>query len=139
MGRRPLVQMKNNQTQPVLINKEIVEKSLCGVGSLKSIGYLPLRTITEFLKLNVDSLCQQFLQKGMSVRIINERDTCIQSGVFVVFDADMIVACCKRHNIASSMGKARSVEKVIKILFSEWYEPDNKLMPFIRDLYGDIG
>ena len=120
------------------MNREILE-SLDLVGHSKAVGYLPLRTITDFIKTPLKELKESYRRKNLNIRVFSERDTCIKSGAFFVYDKIMMEhAISAFQTTITNLNWSPVPIYIIGRIARNWYDADHPVMPFVRALYGDL-
>lgn len=71
---------------------------LYNVGKSKMLGYLPLRTLTDICKKNIDELKQELTEKGLFVQIFLPEECNIFSGAMYVADLNQLQRFLSTHN-----------------------------------------
>lgn len=71
---------------------------LYNVGKLKMLGYLPLRTLTDICKKNVDELKQELNEKGLFVQIFRPDECNVFSGAMYVADLNQLQNFLSAHD-----------------------------------------
>ena len=120
-------------------HRKAILNSLTEVGSTKSVGYLPLRTITKLLKIPVDEIRENLNSPTVRTMVFQEDQTCISGGALFAFDDRMMRSIIDRHHqVLQEQKWPPDSSDIIGKLAEEWYERDNPVMPFIRELFGDL-
>jgi hypothetical protein len=108
------------------------------IGGAKAVGYLPIYTINDVLKESIVSRVEGLTARGLSVRVFNEGETCIKSGAVFAYEPEMVSRIIDKHQAALlDKSWAPTPAYVINQIAKEWYEENDPIMPFIRDLYND--
>jgi hypothetical protein len=119
-------------------DQQFILKSITNVGKEKALGYLPLNTILNILKLSIDELKTQAEEKQLCWFLYDREDCCVKSGAFFVYEPDKVLDAIKLHkDILQKYHIATNPKDVIINLATNWYEPGHEIMNFIRELYGD--
>lgn len=71
---------------------------LYNVGNSKMLGYLPLRTLTDICKKNLDELKQELNDKGLYVKIFLPDECDIFSGAMYVADLNQLQNFLSSHD-----------------------------------------
>lgn len=71
---------------------------LYNVGKSKMLGYLPLRTLTDICKKNVDELKQELNEKGLFVQIFRPDECNVFSGAMYVADLNQLQNFLSAHD-----------------------------------------
>jgi len=71
--------------------------SLTNVGPTKPVGYLPLRTITMFLRLDVDAVAAEATARGLAAVRFDPAACRISSGALYVYDRVALAALLQFH------------------------------------------
>jgi hypothetical protein len=108
------------------------------VGRTKAVGYLPIYTIDDVLKESVTDRVEALAARGLSVRVFNRGETCIKSGAVFAYDPEMVYGIIDKHRSALMNKKWEMTPAyVMNRIAIEWYEENDPIMPFIRDLFND--
>jgi hypothetical protein len=113
--------------------------SLDQVGAAKSVGYLPLRTITSNLGQDIEQLKSHYEGAGLQVKIFPPEATCIYSGAFFVYDRRQVEQAIEKFKSQIARSEWRSdpdPEYVIDQIAANWFEEDHPIRELISFLYG---
>lgn len=114
--------------------------SLDRVGRDKAIGYLPLNTIVNILRLSIGDVRNRYEGSGLSVAEFGPHQTCINSGAVFVYDASMIEKLIPNFRKQLSAKRWGSdPHRIVAGLARSWFANEDEIMPFIRALYADAG
>jgi hypothetical protein len=123
------------------LDRQVLDRILSlfeDVGRTKAVGYLPIYTINDVLKETIDRRAEALTARGLNVRVFNEGETCIKSGAVFAYDSEMMSRIIDKHRDAlANKDWAPAPDYVVNRISIEWYEQDDPIMPFIRDLYND--
>lgn len=115
-----------------------VLESLTLVGPAKAVGYLPLRTVTQMLGLNVDDIITQATARGLRAISIGPRHCSIKSGALYVFDPVALEAVLRTGSAAlEQINAPTDPEMFVRFIAREWFVPDHPIMPIIRTAFAD--
>jgi len=112
--------------------------SLTLVGPAKAVGYLPLRTVTHVLELNVGDVITQAMARGLRAISIGPNHCCIKSGALYVFDAVALEAVLRVGSAALEQVNAPTdPEMFVRFIARDWFAPHHPIMPIIRAAFAD--
>lgn len=115
-----------------------VIESLTLVGPAKAVGYLPLRTVTQVLGLNVGDVIAQALARGLGAISIGPHHCCIKSGALYVFDSVALEAVLRVGAATLEQVNAPTdPEMFVRFIARDWFVPDHPIMPIIRAAFAD--
>jgi len=115
-----------------------VLESLTLVGPAKAVGYLPLRTVTQVLGLNVGDVITQATARGLRAISIGPHHCCVKSGALYVFDVVALEAILRVGSAALEQVNAPTdPEMFVRFIARDWFVPDHPIMPIIRAAFAD--
>ena len=115
-----------------------VLESLTLVGPAKSVGYLPIQTVTQVLGLNVGDVITQAMARGLKAILIGPHHCCIKSGALYVFDAVALEAVLRVGAVTLEQVSAPAdPEMFVRFVARDWFAPDHPIMPIIRAAFAD--
>ncbi|QGM97939.1 hypothetical protein [Methylocystis parvus] len=113
-------------------------RSLDDVGQGKAVGYLPLATLKNVLRISADKIRESCEARGLNVKIFDEDSSCIKSGAIFVYDTGLVRGIIDRFDQdILARGWSGDVESIIERIAIEWYCENDPAMPFIKALYGE--
>jgi hypothetical protein len=83
-------------------------RSVAQIGPAKPIGYLPLYTIRDILKMEPHALAQDSAAKGLSAALFGPAQCCIKSGALYLFDRQSLELLLLETNSVSESLASRS-------------------------------
>lgn len=115
-----------------------VLESLTLVGPTKAVGYLPLRTVTQVLGLNVGDVITQTMARGLRAIAIGPHHCCIKSGALYVFDAVALEAVLRvESSTLEQVNAPTDPEMFVRFIARDWFVPDHPIMPIVRAAFAD--
>lgn len=113
-------------------------RSLSGVGISKSVGYLPLNTVTSILGIDVEVLTREYQDKGLSVRIFSPDTCCIKSGALYVYESsDLRIILDEDRRLLTANGWDNDPDQFVNQVARFWVEKTNPVYPVIQRAFGD--
>ena len=108
------------------------------VGKTKSVGYLPLYTIRDFLRRDARALARQAADRGLSAMILNADECCIKSGALYFYDASMLSELpAKNFPIVRDAGCPTTPARFVRLVASTWFDANRPIVAEIKTAFGD--
>jgi hypothetical protein len=119
-------------------DKTHILSSLTQVGPAKPIGYLPLYTIRDILRIEPNALACDAEARGLSTAPLGPDQCCIKSGALYVFDRKSLehMMQSSRHILSPSRWPLDPEQFVARIA-REWIDQAHPVVPVIRRAFGD--
>jgi hypothetical protein len=119
------------------IRRDILS-SLDRVGHDKIIGYLPLRTITKVLRLDVEKLMTEVYAKALTAKKFGRKQCCIKSGALYVYDKPRLNRLLQANSsVVLAGGWPCDADAFVGALARDWLDADHPLMPIVREAFAD--
>ena len=72
-------------------------RSLNQVGPAKPVGYLPLNTIKNLVKVEVDQVIASAASRGLASAQFGPEECCIKSGALYIYDRQALTRLLRNH------------------------------------------
>jgi hypothetical protein len=120
--------------------RNAILQSLALVGPTKPIGYLPLYTIRDVLKMEPQSLARDAEARGLSASLFGADLCCIESGALYLFDRQSLwhLLQSSRAILLANHWPLDPLEFVARIA-REWIDPSHPVAPVINRAFGEGG
>jgi hypothetical protein len=113
-------------------------RNLIEVGSTKSIGYLPLCTIRDFLGKDVRILAKEAINRGMSAIIVGPNECCIKSGALYVYNDSMLSNVLTSNlPLLRAAGCPMTPARFVRHIAATWFDANERIIPVIKSAFGD--
>lgn len=101
-------------------------RGLTEVGPTKPIGYLPLHTIRDFVRLSPEALAAEAEARGLATKQFGPDTSCIKSGALYVYDREALRGLLQAHADAVSVaGLPRDPDRFVAHIAAVWYTEDH--------------
>jgi hypothetical protein len=112
--------------------------SLTEVGPSKPIGYLPLYTIEEFVRMTPEALAAAAAARGLSTAQFTPADSCIKSGALYVYHRETLADLLRANaKVACAAGLPLEPDDFIARIAAVWFEKNHPAYPVIAAAFGD--
>jgi hypothetical protein len=109
-----------------------------GLGPLKPVSYLPIRTIESVLGLNVGEYRGMIEQAGFRCLVMPAGESCIASGSVHAYSEFALADVLNAHATAlSEHGWPNSPEAFVRRIAAEWLEDGHPVLPIVQIAFGD--
>lgn len=113
-------------------------RSLTEVGPAKPIGYLPLDTIRNFVKLSPDAIANEARTRGLVTVQFGPDACCIKSGAFYVYDREALGRLLQAQaGLVAVAGLPREPDRFVAHIAAVWYAEDNPACRIIGAAFGE--
>lgn len=115
-----------------------IMRSLSDVGPNKPIGYLPLYTIRNFLKLNPKSVASDATARGLVAIRFGAKDCAIKSGALYVYDeAALRNLLLGRQETLLNLGVPINPGAFVAFIAANWLDQDHPARSVIAEAFGE--
>ena len=129
---------RGSKTRGLSPDQKAILSSLTGVGPSKPIGYLPLYTVRDFLKIDPQALVESVVMEGLSATLFEASDCCIKSGALYVYDSHALQQVLNAsRSVLSQHGWPIDSEGFVARVAGEWIEEPTALLDVIDRAFGD--
>lgn len=113
-------------------------RDLAGVGPSKPMGYLPLRTIRNFVRLSPKAVAADAAARGLASAQFGTRQCRISSGALYVYDRAALAGLLRAHaEVLDAAGVPRDPDGFVAHVAAVWYAPGHPLHAVIGLAFGD--
>ena len=113
-------------------------RSLTEVGSTKLVGYLPLYTIRDFVKLPPETIAADATARGLVAAQFGPDTCCIKSGALYVYDREALAKFLQAQaDAVSDAGLPPDPDRFIAHIAAVWYAEDHPAHPIITKAFGE--
>ena len=124
------------------VRDQVLQKLLydhLGVGSVKPISYLPIRTIEKHLGLSVDAYVRMAQESGKSAVVTAAEQSSILSGTVHLFDrASLQRILDKNEDALRTANSPVDAAGFVGAIARDWLPMDHPLIDVIREAFGDL-
>ncbi len=118
--------------------RKMLMRSLTEVGPAKPVGYLPLRTIKDFVKLSPDTIAADAAKHGLAMAQFDPKTCCIKSGALYVYDRESLAKLLQAQADAVSVaGVPHDPDRFVAHIAAVWYAEDHPAYPIIAKAFGE--
>jgi hypothetical protein len=115
-------------------------RNLTVVGSTKLVGYLPLYTIRDFVKLPPETIAADAIARGLVAAQFGPDTCCIKSGALYVYDREALAKFLQTQADAVSVaGLPNDPDCFVARIAAVWYAEDHPACWIIPRAFGDSG
>jgi hypothetical protein len=112
--------------------------NLTGVGSTKPVGYLPLHTIKNFVKLSPETIAADATARGLMAAPFGPDTCCIKSGALYVYDREALARLLQLQADAVSVaGLPHDPDRFVAHIAAVWYAEDHPAYRIIAKAFGE--
>jgi len=112
--------------------------SFTRVGPDKAIGYLPMRTVLNILRLTIPAVEFEFASGNRTVLPLGPDECCIDGGAVYVFDRLALASLLRTSSAQlASLGWPTDNEGFVRKIAAEWLAADHPLLGLVREAFGD--
>lgn len=113
-------------------------RSLGRVGPAKPVGYLPLYTIRNVAKVEVNEVIASAAARGLASAQFGPEECCIKSGALYVYDREALTRLLRDHtDLLAAAETPLDPDHFVTRIAAVWVEPDHPLYPIIAQAFGD--
>jgi hypothetical protein len=113
-------------------------RSLTEVGARKSVGYLPLYTIRDFVRRDAADVAADAVARGLVATLFGPKECCIKSGALYVYDREALARLLQaRSEVLVREKLPLDPEPFLAHIAAVWFEPDHPAHPVIAAAFGD--
>jgi hypothetical protein len=103
------------------------------------IGYLPLYTIRDILKMETHALAQDSAAKGLSAALFGPAQCCIKSGALYLFDRQSLELLLQSSRpILSASRWPLDPDQFVGRIAPKWIDPGHPVTPVIKRAFGEV-
>jgi hypothetical protein len=114
-------------------------RGVAQIGPAKPVGYLPLHTIRDILRIEPRVLAQDGAAKGLSAVLFGPTQCCIKSGALYLFDRQSLELLLQSSRpILSASRWPLDPDQFVRRIAREWIEPGHPVVPVIRRAFGEV-
>jgi hypothetical protein len=112
-------------------------RSLTEVGSKKPVGYLPLHTIKDFVKLPPETIAADATARRLAAAQFGPDTCCIKSGALYVYDREALAGLLQAQaDAVSDAGLPHNADSFVAHIAAVWYAEDHAAYPIIAKAFG---
>lgn len=109
------------------------------VGPMKAVSYLPLRTVSHLLKMNLEEYENLVIKNGGICMVFSEGDTCISSGAIYAYRERDLQAILDRHSsLLITQSWPTTAEHFVRAIAANWLPLDHPITEVIRECFGEV-
>ncbi len=113
-------------------------RDVTSVGPQKPVGYLPLYTIRDFVRLSPKAVAAEARARGLTTAQFSPEQSCIKSGALYVYHRDALTALLQSHAATvTGAGLSLDPDSFVSCIAADWVDHDNPLHVVIRAAFGE--
>lgn len=125
------------------LSMEDRERLLCDltqVGLSKPVGYLPLYTIRDLLKLAPEDIAADLNTRGLSTVQFSTATCCIKSGALYVYHKQALTDLLMENaGLLHTAGIPNSPDEFVARIAAVWFDQDHPAKRVVDRAFGDNG
>jgi hypothetical protein len=126
-------------SEPDEDKRKTLLRSLTEVGSTKPVGYLPLQTIKDFVKLSPGTIAADATKRGLVAAQYGPDTCCIKSGALYVYDREALASLLQAQADAVSVaGLPHDPDRFVAHIAAVWYAEEHPAHRIIANAFGDL-
>jgi hypothetical protein len=124
--------------EPTEDERRTLLRSLTEVSPSKPVGYLPLDTIKNFVRLTPEAVAAAAAANGLATAQFSPMDCCIKSGALYVYHREALATLLRaRADAVSAAGLPLDPDRFVAHIAVVWFEKDHPAHPIIAAVFGD--
>src|SRR5262245_61627149 len=134
------MKVDDEATKPTEDERQTLLRSLTDVGTSKPVGYLPLHTIKDFVRLSPEAVAGAATARGLATAQFGPDTCCIKSGALYVYHRDALAKLLgARADVISAAGLPLDPDRFVAHVATVWFAADHPVRPIIAAAFGDSG
>ncbi len=127
------------QPAPDEAERERLLLSLSQVGPNKTIGYLPLYTIRDFVQLSPETIAADAAARGLASEQFGPEKCCINSGALYVYDREGLTRLLATHaGMLEADHLPLDPDRFVAHIAAVWFQPNHPAYAVIAAAFGEI-
>lgn len=112
---------------------------LSQVGPNKTIGYLPLYRVRDFVQLSPDVIAADAAVRGLASELFGPAKCCIKSGALYVYDLKGLSRLLATHaDSLEAENLPLDLDRFVARIAEVWFQPDHPACVVIAAAFGEI-
>lgn len=105
---------------------------------MKPMSYLPIKTITNVLRMSLGAYEKAAREKGLCCVRFNEAESCISGGAVYVYNGQCLKSLLfDHHETLRNHGWPTEAAGFIRRIASDWLKDGDPIRPVVRRAFGD--
>ncbi len=127
------------QPAPDEAERERLLLSLSQVGPNKTIGYLPLYTIRDFVQLSPETIAADAAARGLASEQFGPEKCCIKSGALYVYDREGLTQLLATYaGTLEADNLPLDPDRFVAHIAAVWFQPNHPAYAVIAAAFGEI-